>query len=76
MFFCVGVTVGFGSDGVSVPESSGQFRMCVVRSLEALQDITVTIRAMDETAISNVGKQSIYTCSCTYHAGLQIHSEV
>lgn len=52
---CEGVTVGFGSEGVSVQESSGEFRMCVVRDREALQDITVTISAEDETAISDLG---------------------
>ena len=51
-----GVTVGFESDGVSVRESSGQFVMCVVRDHEALQNITVTISADDDTAISDVGK--------------------
>lgn len=56
LLFCEGVTVGFGSDGVSVPESSGEFTMCVVRDLEALQDITFTIEAQDESAISGVGK--------------------
>ena len=50
------MTVGFGSDGVSVQESSGQFTMCVVRDCVALQDITVTISAVDDTAISDVGK--------------------
>jgi hypothetical protein len=49
------VTVGFGSDGVSVQESSEEFTMCVVRDREALQDITVTISAEDGNAISNVG---------------------
>ena len=56
LYACEGVTVGFGSDGVSVQESSGQFMMCVVRDREALQDITVTISASDVTAIANVGK--------------------
>ena len=51
-----GVTVGFGSHGVSVQESSGQFMMCVVRDRVALQNITVTISADDDTAISDVGK--------------------
>ena len=50
------MTVGFGSEGVSVVESSGEFRMCVVRDRVALQDITVTIVAQDESAISDVGK--------------------
>ena len=49
------MTVGFGSDGVSVNESSGQFRMCVVKDHQALQDITVTIDARDVTAISGLG---------------------
>ena len=49
------MTVGFGSEGVSVVESSGEFRMCVVRDRVALQDITVTIEAQDETATSNTG---------------------
>ena len=53
---CEGVTVGFGSDGVSVQESSGQFRMCVVRDRVALQDITVTISSEDNTAISDIGR--------------------
>ena len=52
---CEGVTVGFGSAGVSVQESSGQFMMCVVRDREALQDITVTISSEDGSAISDVG---------------------
>ena len=51
-----GVTVGFGSDGMSVQESSGQFMMCVVRDRVALQDITITILADDNTAISGIGK--------------------
>ena len=58
MLLCINfvdVTVGFGSPGVSVQESSGQFMMCVVRDSEALQDITVTISSEDGTAISNVG---------------------
>ena len=50
------MTVGFGSDGVSVQESSGQFMMCVVRDSVALQDITVTILAGDITAISDIGR--------------------
>ena len=54
------MTVGFGSDGVSVLESSGQFRMCVVRDRAALQDITVTISPQDESAISNVGTLLLY----------------
>ena len=49
------MTVGFGSAGVSVQESSGQFMMCVVRDREALQNITVTISSEDGTAISGVG---------------------
>ena len=54
-FVYVEVTVGFGSPGVSVQESSGQFMMCVVRDVEALQDITVTISSEDGTAIANIG---------------------
>ena len=54
-FVFIEVTVGFGSPGVSVNESSGQFMMCVVRDVEALQDITVTISSEDGTAISDVG---------------------
>ena len=54
-FVFVAVTVGFGSPGESVLESSGQFMMCVVRDREALQDITVTISSEDGTAISDVG---------------------
>ena len=50
------MTVGFGSDGVSVQESSSQFMMCIVRNRVALQDITVTISSEDNTAISDVGK--------------------
>ena len=49
------MTVGFESDGVSVLESYGQFRMCIVRDREAVQNITVTIEPQDESAISNVG---------------------
>ena len=50
-----GVTVGFGSAGVSVQENSGQFMMCIVRDREALQNITVTTSSEDGTAISDVG---------------------
>ena len=49
------MTVGFGSDGVSVNESSEQFRVCVVKDHQALQDIMVTIDALDVTAISGSG---------------------
>ena len=49
------MTVGFGSDGVSVNESSEQFRVCVVKDRQALQDIMVTIDALDVTAISGSG---------------------
>lgn len=56
--FCSVVTVGFGSDGVTVNESSGQFRMCVVTDRVAVQDIIVTIESQDETAISNLGEYS------------------
>ena len=54
-FVFVAVTVGFGSAGVSVQESSGEFMMCVVRDREALQDITVTISSEDGTAITDIG---------------------
>ena len=54
-----GVTVGFAHERASVVESSGEFRMCLVRNYEALQDIIFTIEAEDDSAISDVGKRSI-----------------
>lgn len=50
------ITVGFGSEGVTVVESSGEFRMCVVKNRDAVQDITVTISSSDESAVSNEGE--------------------
>ena len=53
---CSVVTVGFGSGGVTVYESSGQFIMCVVKDQVVVQEVTVTIDPQNETAISNLGK--------------------
>ena len=52
------MTVGFGSDGITVDESTGMFMMCVVKDREALQDITVSIAAQDVTAITDLGEYS------------------
>ena len=50
------LTVGFGRDGVFVDESTGEFRMCVVKDRVALQDVTVTIASQPESASPDLGE--------------------
>ena len=72
--FSLVVTVGFGSDGITVDESTGMFMMCVVKDREALQDITVTIAAQDVTAITDLGEHSQTPLPYTQKEDYQVYS--
>lgn len=56
LMFVLVVIVGFGSGNMTVNEISGEFRMCVEKTVVTVQDITVTIRADDVTATSDLGE--------------------
>ncbi len=49
------VTVGFGSAGVSVPESQGYFTMCVLKDADTIGDVTVEIADTAGSATSGIG---------------------
>ncbi len=49
------VTVGFGSAGVSVPESQGYFTMCVLKDADAISDVTVEIADTAGSATAGIG---------------------
>ena len=67
------MTIGFESSGVTVFESSGEFRMCAVKDRVAVQDVTVTIVSQNQTASPNIGEITIHithkpqSIRCCFH---------
>ncbi len=55
------VTVGFGSAGVSVPESQGYFTMCVLKDTDTIGDVTMEISNTAGSATASNGNLLSFT---------------